>query len=172
MNAGFLVIPLLLIRYGLLGFLSREALSRAARFAPLAGGEKAAYWIYQITGLGSIAFLFFLTVRAETEWFWIGLIVYLAGAAFYAASVLSYARPKTNGINISGLYGVSRNPMYLAYFIYFLGCAIMTRSLVLLAILAAFQISTHFIIRSEERWCIEKFGDEYKEYMRSVRRYI
>jgi protein-S-isoprenylcysteine O-methyltransferase Ste14 len=155
-----------------LGLLSREALARAAHFAPLEGKEKAAYYIYQITGLGAIVYMCFLTVVADSLWFFIGLAVYILGAVLYFASVVSYARPKTSGINTAGLYGVSRNPMYVAYFVYFLGCAIMAQSLILLAVIIVFQISTHVIIRSEERWCVQKFGDEYSEYMKSVRRYI
>lgn len=172
MNAGFTVIPIILLRYILLGLLSREALSRAAHFAPLIGKERAAYWVYQLTGLGAIVYLFFLTVKADSFWFFAGLGVYILGTALYAISVINYAKPKTSGINTGGLYRLSRNPMYAAYFIYFTGCAMMARSLILLAILIIFQISTHVMIIAEERWCIEKFGDEYREYMKRVRRYI
>jgi protein-S-isoprenylcysteine O-methyltransferase Ste14 len=35
-----------------------------------------------------------------------------------------------------------------------------------------FQISSHWIILSEERWCVKQFGDEYIDYMKRVRRYI
>jgi protein-S-isoprenylcysteine O-methyltransferase Ste14 len=35
-----------------------------------------------------------------------------------------------------------------------------------------FQISAHWIILSEERWCVNKFGQEYINYMNKVRRYI
>lgn len=73
---------------------------------------------------------------------------------------------------MNGLYRVSRNPMYISYFLYFLGCAILTNSWILLLFLIAFQTSSHWIILSEERWCIENFGDEYIKYMNKVRRYI
>jgi protein-S-isoprenylcysteine O-methyltransferase Ste14 len=172
MNAGFLVIPLLLIRYGLLALLSCAAFRRAAHFAPLIGKEKAAYWMYQATSLGVLLYPFFLTVRADTFWFYIGLGVYAAGAALCAASVVNYAKPKASGINTGGLYRFSRNPMYIAYFLYFLGCAAMTRSVILLAVVIVNQVSVHFIIISEERWCLGKFGDEYREYIKRVRRYI
>ena len=172
MNAGFLLIPILLIRYGLLALISREALGRAAYFAPLLGKEKAAYWVYQLATIGTFVTLFFLTIRADTVWFYVGLGVAIAGAALYAAATADYAKPRAGGINTGGLYRVSRNPMYVAYFIYFLGCALMARSLILLAILLIYQAATHFIILSEERWCLEKFGEAYREYMRRVRRYI
>ncbi len=35
-----------------------------------------------------------------------------------------------------------------------------------------FQISAYWIILSEERWCVKKFGEEYINYMNKVRRYI
>lgn len=42
----FLLLPFFLLRFGLLARLDREAIGRAARFAPLEGGERVAYWIY------------------------------------------------------------------------------------------------------------------------------
>ncbi len=172
MNAGFLLIPILLIRYGLLALVSREALRRAAHFAPLLGKERAAYWVYQLTTAGMLVTLFFLTMRADAVWFYVGLGVTVAGAVLYAAAAADYAKPGTGGVNTGGLYRVSRNPMYVAYFIYFLGCALMARSWVLFAILLVYQVSAHFIILSEERWCLERFGDAYREYMGKVRRYL
>jgi protein-S-isoprenylcysteine O-methyltransferase Ste14 len=43
---------------------------------------------------------------------------------------------------------------------------------VLLVILVIFQISVHFLIISEERWCRGKFGEPYEKYMLEVRRYL
>ena len=148
MNAFFTVIPLMLIRFGILSILSKEALKRAAFFAPLIGKEKPAYWFY------------------------IGLVIYGLGVLLCLLSVLNFAKPKESGINIKGLYQFSRNPMYVAYFIYFLGCVLLTQSLILLTMLLVFQISAHWIILSEERWCIKTFGQEYINYMNKVRRYI
>ncbi len=87
-------------------------------------------------------------------------------------AISDFAKPSENGINLKGLYRFSRNPMYVAYFVYFLGCVILTHSLILFLILMVFQISAHWIILSEERWCIRQFGDEYIKYMNKVRRYI
>ncbi|HQO42689.1 MAG TPA: methyltransferase, partial [Bacillota bacterium] len=70
------------------------------------------------------------------------------------------------------LYRISRNPMYIAYFICLLGCVLISKSWALFTLLIVFQISSHWIILSEERWCIKKFGEEYMRYMNKVRRYI
>lgn len=172
MNGFLLLIPFILIRFGLLRVLSKEGLKRAASFAPLIGKEKIAYWFYQISNVLIFVYLFFLKVTTDSYWFYAGLVTYGLGVLLCIASVFNFARPAEDGINLNGLYRISRNPMYMAYFIYFLGCVLLTRSLLLLAILMVFQISSHWIILSEERWCIKKFGEEYKNYMNRVRRYI
>ena len=172
MNAFLTIIPLILIRFVLLSILDKESLRRAAFFAPRIGAEKTAYVFYQLSNSLIIVFLCFLKVTSDPHWLYVGLVVYGLGVLLCIASVLDFAKPKENGINLSGLYRVSRNPMYVAYFIYFLGCVILTQSLVLLAMLIIFQISAHFIILSEERWCTQKFGEEYLAYMNKVRRYI
>ncbi|HEX3018072.1 MAG TPA: isoprenylcysteine carboxylmethyltransferase family protein [Caproicibacter sp.] len=172
MNGFLLLIPFILIRFGLLSILNKEGLKRAAFFAPLIGREKVAYCFYQISNILFFVYLFFLKITTDPYWFYTGLSIYGVGILLCIASVSNFSKPAENGINLNGLYRISRNPMYMAYFIYFLGCVLLTESLPLLAILVVFQISAHWIILSEERWCIKKFGEEYKKYMNKVRRYI
>lgn len=172
MNAFLTIIPLLLIRFGVLSIIDKNSLKRAAYFAPLIGGEKSAYWVYQISNLLIFAYLGFLKIRTDSYLFYAGLVIYGIGALLCLLSVINFAEPEGNGINLKGIYRISRNPMYVAYFFYFLGCTMLTQSLPLLGILIIFQISAHWIILSEERWCVQKFGEEYINYMNKVRRYL
>lgn len=172
MNVFLFIIPILLIRYGLLGILNKEALKRAAYFPPSLGKEKKAYWIYQISTLLILICLLFVKLVTNSSWFYVGLIIYILGLILYAVSIINYAKADKIGINLNGLYQVSRNPMYISYFLYFLGCVILTCSWILLGLLIIFQISAHWIILAEERWCIDQFGEKYLDYMNRVRRYI
>lgn len=173
MNGFFLIIPFILIRFGLLARFSSEAVKRAAHFAPLSGNEVFAYWVYQISNAAIFVYLCFLRVKPEVSWqFFSGAAVYLLGLALCAATIKDFASPSEGGINQNGLYRLSRNPMYLSYFLYFIGCVILTRSVILCGIVAVFQIASHWIILSEERWCMDTFGDAYRQYMKTVRRYI
>lgn len=173
MKGFLLLIPFFLIRFGLLSFLNKDAVKRAAYFAPLSGKEIGAYWIYQISNIAIFIYLCFLTVTFDFSWmFWTGFLFYVLGLALCAGSIMNFATPSDGGLNSNGLYQFSRNPMYVSYFLYFAGCALMTKSLLLLGIVAIFQISSHWIILSEERWCLENFGEEYRQYMKRVRRYI
>ena len=100
-----------------------------------------------------------------------GALVYAAGLALLAGAVVSFARPDRDGMNHAGLYRWSRHPMYAAYFVYFIGCVLLTRSL-LLGLVLAFQIAAHWIIRAEERWCAAQFGQRWREYCSRVGRYF
>ena len=173
MNGFLLLIPFLFIRFVLLSILSKEAIQRAAHFAPLQGTEKAAYYVYQLSNIGVLFYPIFITIKADFSWqFYIGLICYALGLCLCAITMVCYSSPDHTGLNTNGIYKLSRNPMYIAYFVYFMGMALLTQSLILLGLILVFQISAHWIIIAEEKWCIEKFGESYKQYMKRVRRYI
>lgn len=168
-----LLIPFFLIRFGLLAVLNKDAVRRAARFAPMERRERPAYWAYQLSNAAILLSLFFLTPQtAPPALFWAGAAVYGLGTILLAIAMVNFAAPAADGMNKRGLYRVSRNPMYLAYFLFFLGCALLTQSPVLLGFVLVFQISAHWIILAEERWCIQTFGQAYLDYMHNVRRYL
>lgn len=103
MNGFILLLPFFFIRFVVLAFLDRTSLQRAVMFAPLKRNEKEAYCIYQLTNAGIILYPFFLTVKA-------------------------FSSPDKSGLNTDGIYRFSRNPMYVSYFVCFLGMALLTSS--------------------------------------------
>lgn len=171
---GFLLlVPFFLIRFGLLSRLAPDAVARAAYFAPLSKREKPAYWAYQLSNTAIFLLILFSKVKyAPPLLFYTGVSVYAAGTILLAVSMIHFASPSEGGFSQSGLYRLSRNPMYVAYFLFFLGSVLLTQSLPLLFLLLIFQISAHWIIRSEERWCAKQFGAPYLQYMEEVRRYF
>lgn len=109
---------------------------------------------------------------SNTPLFYIGFIILALGTVVCLVTMVNFATPDKNKMNTKGIYKVSRNPMYVGYFLYFLGCVLLTRSLILLTIVVVFQLSAHWIILSEERWCLTEFGKAYAKYMKKVRRYL
>ena len=82
------------------------------------------------------------------------------------------------GINVpptrvvtEGPFRVSRNPMYLGHLIFMLGLAVTLRSYVALALLVLRAIWFHRRVVADEARLIERFGAEYTDYMRRVRRW-
>lgn len=172
MNAFILVIPLFLIRFGLLGMTSKSALSRASFVAPLEGGERVAYFFYQVSNVFICLYPLFLKIQIKPPKFFVGLVIYILGIALVIIATIAFAKPNQSGLNANGIYKVSRNPMYIGYFMYLLGCVVLTNSMLLFVALLIFQIAAHWIILSEERWCIRQFGSQYVSYMNRVKRYF
>ena len=173
MRGFWLLMPFLFVRFILLGVLRKEAVERAAHCAPMAGRERIVYYVYQISNIVIFLYLFFCRVRADLSgWFYSGVFFYGLGLCLCVAAVVCFSAPDGDGLNRNGVYRFSRNPMYVAYFICFMGMALLVQSLVLAAVVVVFQVSAHWIILAEERWCLENFGTEYKRYMGEVRRYL
>ena len=173
MNGLWLMVPFLAVRFLLPFALGREALRRAARFAPMRGGEKIAYAVYQAATLAIFACLGLLTVRWDGAWIsFAGALCYAAGLGLCAAAVVAFCAPDGRGLNTNGVYRLSRHPMYAGYFVCFVGMALLGRSPVLLGVVLIFQVAAHWMVLAEERWCLETFGDDYARYMRSVHRYL
>lgn len=169
---GFLLlVPFFLLRFGLMALLDRNALPRAAHFPPLRGGERAAYWVYQVSTAILLLGLCFARIK-PSRFLFLGTACYVLGLLLLARSVADFCAPAENGLRQKGLYRFSRNPMYAAYFVFFAGCGFLAASWPLLIVLLCFQVSAHWIILAEERWCTETFGEPYRQYMQRVRRYI
>lgn len=104
MNGFLLLIPFFLIRFGLLSFLNKQALPRAAHFAPMRGREKAAYFVYQLTTAAIVLYPLFLSIEADfTMLFYAGVLCYVLGLCLCAASVTSFCFPDEKGLNTRGV---------------------------------------------------------------------
>jgi len=162
----------LAVRYGLMALLNRGALPRAAHFAPMGGEWKTASLVYQAANVLFPLLLCFLPLRFAGFPGAAGLVLFMTGLALLIASVVSFARAVPDGLATQGPYRLIRNPMYLAYFLYYLGCAVPARSIPLLVLLVVFQAGAHFPILAEERWCLDRFGAQCVAYMEKAGRYL
>jgi len=74
---------------------------------------------------------------------------------------------------VTGPFRLSRNPMYLARMFLYLGLALLANSLCILAALAPLLLVMHYgVIKREEHYLEGKFGDTYRQYRSSVRRWL
>jgi len=72
-----------------------------------------------------------------------------------------------------GPFRISRNPMYLSLLILLLGVAVLTGSIwIFLAIPLMFIIFDVGVVKPEEDYLKQKFGEEYLAYNSKVRRWL
>ena len=73
----------------------------------------------------------------------------------------------------TGVYGLSRNPIYLGMILIYVGIAFVFAAswafLLLLPVLVALQIE---VIRREETYLERRFGEAYRHYRQEVRRWL
>lgn len=172
MQAYVLVVPVLMVRLIFLGVISKKRAKRARFLAPLSQREVPAYVMYQISTVAFIVFTSFQKINIQSDLYLLGMMIYSGGLLLLIISTLSYSNPEAAGVNTSGIYQVSRNPMYLSNFILYLGIVLLVQSWALLLILGIYIMSSHWVILAEEKWCIEQYGTRYTDYMEIVRRYI
>ena len=73
----------------------------------------------------------------------------------------------------TGPYRCSRNPIYVAFSLFQLGIASWVNSVWLLAtLIAAVALMAAVVIPREERYLERRFGADYVDYKRSVRRWL
>ena len=82
-------------------------------------------------------------------------------------------RKPTRRLVSEGVYGMSRNPVYLAFLVFIagLGCA-NNAAAVLLAVVPAFAALNWYTIPHEEAYLRRTLGAAYDEYAARVRRWI
>lgn len=105
-----------------------------------------------------------------------GLIAPLLGAWRFrkAATTVDPLHPdKTTSLVTRGIYGRTRNPMYLGFLLLLAAWGLRLGSLPALLLLPGFVMwMDRFQIVPEERALERKFGGRYREYRSRVRRWI
>ncbi len=104
-----------------------------------------------------------------------GLFALPAILSFFRAgtTVLPEKPAKTTKLVVTGVYSVTRNPMYLALFFVLIAWAIYLTNFAAVIPLPLFvAYLTRFQIIPEERILASKFGSDYDAYARRVRRWL
>ena len=72
----------------------------------------------------------------------------------------------------SGIYGYTRNPMYLGHIIFLIGLTLTLRSIFAAVITVATAIWFQSRVKGDERRLIDLFGAPYLNYLKRVKRWI
>lgn len=115
-------------------------------------------------------------------WNTIGLIAVALGLAMYAWCLVYHFRSYRTSVRLGfspphlvtdGPYQISRNPMYVSAIFAWIGWTVFYGSpAVFIALVLLWSMFTFFVIPGEEHQLEELFGADYRDYKRSVRRWI
>jgi protein-S-isoprenylcysteine O-methyltransferase Ste14 len=150
-----------------------KALFKKTSFDPKYGKYgKVIYFLSVFTRLLILVYSVFLPIPLGTAWFFSGLTIFILGLLLAEAAIIRWGTTPVDKPITSGLYRYSRHPMYIGIFIQFLGVAIVSTSLLFLLLVLIAIGFTMLIAVSEERFCLDKYGEAYREYMNRTPRWL
>ena len=121
---------------------------------PIAPGD--ALWL---AGITVVAIAFILALVSLTQ--------------FFTAKTHVEPWHPTTVIIRKGVYRFSRNPIYLSFCIATVGAGLMLNSWWVVASVTLLKpLLEHLVISREEAYLEQKFGEEYLDYKRRVRRWL
>lgn len=139
---------------------------------PFKEREKKVMIILSMTFLISLIYSVFLPLKLGSFWFYTGFFVYLFGMIFLIMALYNFGTTSVNQLVTGGVYYVSRNPMWFGCFVIFVGTGLACASLIFLILAVVIISMERMLITAEERWCLETFGESYRQYMNKTPRWI
>lgn len=111
---------------------------------------------------------------------WLGLGLCVLGVLVLLLSLLAFGRSfrvgidvdKPGGLVTTGVFAVSRNPIYVGFFLFLVGQLLVFPNWVPLVYLGAGSWLFHRQVLREEEFMRQHYGREYQEYCSGVRRYL
>ena len=102
----------------------------------------------------------------------LGIEAWAAGLFRRARTAVQPWKPST-ALVTTGVYALSRNPIYLGFAITYLALAVgLDSPLAVILLISCLLVVDRFVIRREERYLQARFGPAYDQYLRKVRRWL
>jgi protein-S-isoprenylcysteine O-methyltransferase Ste14 len=111
---------------------------------------------------------------------WIGLTLCAISVIGFALTLASFGDSFRVGIDeskpdkliTSGMFKISRNPIYVCFLMFFAGLFLIHYNIVIAVAIVLFALAIHRQVKREEKFLASHYGDEYEEYRKKVRRYL
>jgi protein-S-isoprenylcysteine O-methyltransferase Ste14 len=101
------------------------------------------------------------------------VMIAIGSRRFAAAGTNIPPTMPTTALVVDGIYGRTRNPLYLGTTLIYLGLSVAAGSLWAIGLLAPLLwVINVGVVKREERYLERKFGDAYRAYKARVRRWI
>ena len=85
---------------------------------------------------------------------------------------INFATTPMNEPMTRGAYRYSRHPGYTALFLIYLSVSVASASWIFLLVTIMWAVLLSISVKDEERYCLEKYGETYRDYMNSTPRWI
>lgn len=126
----------------------------------------------QLTMVTYIVLMVFTPLKPGQPVCYAGITIFLLGFVLEMSALHYFRKKPLDGPVVNGPYRISRNPQWVGLLLVLLGSAIAVGIWIYIAAVLVVAVIYHKQILDEEKACIEKFGDGYRQYMESIPRYF
>jgi protein-S-isoprenylcysteine O-methyltransferase Ste14 len=134
--------------------------------------EKALNIISMSVVIFGFIYSIFLPIKYGTILSYIGVMFFSIGFLLYLSTIVSLRNVSVNKPFEKGSYRISRHPIYVSMILIFVSVIIICLSWIFLILLAILLIHLIIVVPAEEKFCLEKYGKIYQDYMRKTPRWI
>lgn len=119
--------------------------------------------VYRIGGMNMV-FLF------------LGIVMIACGLIFWLSAVVKSGitgEVESNNLVTTGIYAHVRHPIYAAFLYIATGLILISQNVILFVLPVIFwALLTLVMMKTEEKWLFDTYGNEYLEYSKKVNRFI
>ena len=172
---GWILLCLIYLIFGILLILfPKDVVSRLYNYdrSSWSKTQRAFYIIGKLLALVCLVLIIFTPLKIRANIFIPGIILFAFGLAGFIIALFNFKNTPLDQPVTRGLYRISRHPQVLMLFIMSIGICITIGSGLVLFIVIISSLFLHSRDLAEEKACLERYGDSYRNYMKLVPRYF
>ncbi len=120
----------------------------------------------------TLIYSIFVPLALGTPWLYAGLAVYGIATSTYLATSVAFITAPLDEPMTTGVYAISRHPMYVSGILVYAGIGLAGTSWVFVACAAVAALGYAGVAPAEEDVMLEKYGAAYRDYMHTTPRWL
>jgi protein-S-isoprenylcysteine O-methyltransferase Ste14 len=151
----------------------KERTNRATQSIPLSKRDsRLSHSTHAVIMPLAAIYSIFLPLKIGTAWLYAGLVIYVLALVITVMVSVNFAATPVDKPVTRGVYRISRHPIYVSGFLLYVGMGIACASWVMLLLAVAWIVLWCIVVPAEERFLLEKYGDDYRDYMNRTPKYL
>jgi len=170
---GWILVCLLYLIYGIsLWAFPKDVVARLYNKSGRRKRQKVFIYIGSLLAFVYFFLIIFTPLKIGANVFIPGIILFALGLAGFVIALFNFKKTPPDQPVTKGLYRISRHPQQLMFLISFFGICIAIGSWLALFIQIISSLFLQSRILAEEKACLERYGDSYREYVNRTPRWI
>jgi len=153
-----------------MGERGRAGIKRQWVLPPMSPVERAFYVLAMLPQMAMYLYTFFVPFTTSAALLGAGLVLFVIGLAMTLKQTWVFATAPPDQLITNGIFQISRNPGCFGQVLAYLGMGLVGGCWLIVAFTVYWFIACQWMGALEERFCAERWPEEFAEYKRKVAR--